>query len=80
VARAPRPIPARLYAWLLLSERAILLLLASGLTNAGIAERLSLVEGTVRNHVTSILGNLGVDDRAQATALAWSYGLVTPEG
>jgi hypothetical protein len=35
-----------------------------GLTNAGIAERLSLAEGTARNHVTSILGSLGVDDRA----------------
>ena len=63
----------------LLSEREILQLLASGLTNAGIAERLGLAEGTVRNHVTSILGKLGVDDRAQATALAWRYGLVTPD-
>ena len=60
-------------------EREILRLLASGLTNAGIAERLCLAEGTVRNHVTSILGKLGVDDRAQATALAWRYGLVTPD-
>ncbi len=56
-------------------EREILSLLASGLTNAAIAERLSLAEGTVRNHVTTILSKLEVSDRAQATAIAWRYGL-----
>ncbi|MBC8159592.1 MAG: response regulator transcription factor [Roseiflexaceae bacterium] len=61
-------------------ERAVLRLLASGLTNAAIADRLHLAEGTVRNHVTSILAKLDVTDRAQATALAWRYGLVVPEG
>jgi DNA-binding NarL/FixJ family response regulator len=60
-------------------ERKILRLLASGLTNAAIADRLALAEGTVRNHVTSILAKLDVTDRAQATALAWRYGLVTPD-
>lgn len=59
-------------------ERNILRLLASGLTNAAIADRLSLAEGTVRNHVTSIFSKMGVTDRAQATALAWRYGLVNP--
>jgi two-component system, NarL family, response regulator LiaR len=60
-------------------ERRILSLLASGLTNAAIGDRLALAEGTVRNHVTSILAKLEVTDRAQATALAWRYGLVTAE-
>jgi DNA-binding NarL/FixJ family response regulator len=65
-----------------LSERemSVLRLLASGLTNAAIADRLHLSEGTVRNHVTSILSKLDVTDRAQATALAWRYGLVQPDG
>lgn len=60
-------------------ERAVLRLLASGLTNAAIADRLHLAEGTVRNHVTNILAKLDVTDRAQATALAWRYGLVAPD-
>ena len=60
-------------------EREVLRLLANGLTNAAIGERLSLAEGTVRNHVTNILAKLDVTDRAQATALAWRYGLVTGE-
>ncbi|MBW4473891.1 MAG: response regulator transcription factor [Stenomitos rutilans HA7619-LM2] len=57
-------------------ERQVLSLLASGLTNAAIADRLNLSEGTIRNHVTSILAKLEVSDRAQATAIAWRYGLV----
>lgn len=64
-----------------LSERElhVLRFLANGLTNAAIAERLHLAEGTVRNHVSVILAKLGVTDRAQATAFAWRHGLVTPE-
>ncbi len=57
-------------------ERQVLRLLASGLTNTAIADQLGLAEGTVRNHVSVILAKLGVADRAQATALAWQYGLV----
>jgi DNA-binding NarL/FixJ family response regulator len=57
-------------------ELAILQLLASGLSNAAIGERLSLAEGTVRNHVTTIFAKLDVSDRAQATAYAWRHGLV----
>ncbi len=65
----------------LLSDRelTILRLLASGLTNAAIADRLHLAEGTVRNHVTHILAKLEVSDRAQATAIAWRYGLMTSD-
>jgi DNA-binding NarL/FixJ family response regulator len=57
-------------------ERAILRLLANGLTNGAIGERLALAEGTVRNHVSTILAKLEVADRAQATAIAWRCGLV----
>jgi two-component system, NarL family, response regulator LiaR len=57
-------------------ERGVLRLLATGLSNAEIGERLGLAEGTVRNNVSAIFAKLGVADRAQATALAWRYGLV----
>ena len=71
------PPPSRaLLERLTVRERAILRLLASGLTNVAIGERLSLAEGTVRNHVSTILAKLEVSDRAQATAIAWRSGLV----
>jgi len=61
-----------------LSEREtdILKLLAKGLTNAEIAERLFLTKGTVRNYVSSILSKLDVDDRTQAALIAVQHGLV----
>jgi DNA-binding NarL/FixJ family response regulator len=61
-----------------LSEREldVLRLLAQGLTNAEIAERLYLTRGTVRNYVSAILTKLGVEDRTQAAILALRHGLV----
>jgi DNA-binding NarL/FixJ family response regulator len=61
-----------------LSEREVevLKLLARGLNNATIAERLFLSEGTVRNYVSAILSKLDVADRTQAAILALRYGLV----
>jgi DNA-binding NarL/FixJ family response regulator len=56
-------------------EREVLGLLARGLTNAEIASRLYLSEGTVRNYVSSILAKLNVSDRTQAAVLALRYGL-----
>lgn len=56
-------------------ERQVLGLLARGLTNAEIARRLYLSEGTVRNYVSSILEKLDVADRTQAAVLALRYGL-----
>jgi DNA-binding NarL/FixJ family response regulator len=58
-------------------EREILQLIAHGLTNAEIADRLSLAIGTVRNYVSGVLEKLDVTDRTQAAALAWRYGLVS---
>lgn len=73
---APRSQPASALAHKL-SEREldILQLIASGLSNARIAEQLHLSEGTVRNNVSAILAKLQVNDRTQAALLAVQYGL-----
>ena len=56
-------------------EIEVLRLLAKGLNNADIADRLFLSEGTVRNHVSTILAKLGVSDRTQAAVIAIQHGL-----
>jgi DNA-binding NarL/FixJ family response regulator len=56
-------------------EIEILRLVARGLSNTDIAERLFLSEGTVRNHVSAILTKLDVSDRTQAAVIAIRHGL-----
>ena len=51
-------------------ERKILVLVAEGLTNRQIGERLFLAEKTVKNYVSSILSKLGMERRTQAAVLA----------
>lgn len=51
----------------------ILFLIAEGLTNRQIAERLFLAEKTVKNHVTGLLARLGVQHRTQAAVLALKF-------
>lgn len=69
---APSPLTEPLSA----REREILQLLAGGATNREIAAALVLAEGTVKNHLTNILGKLGARDRAQAVLLARDRGLI----
>ncbi|MER6188229.1 response regulator transcription factor [Streptomyces sp. NPDC001652] len=59
-------------------EREVLAFLSSGLSNGQIARRLHVVEGTVKAHVSSILGRLGVDNRAAAAVVAYEAGIVPP--
>lgn len=61
-----------------LSEREIelLRLVTSGLSNKEIGETLFITEGTVKNHITHILGKLGVRDRTQAALKAKELGMI----
>jgi DNA-binding NarL/FixJ family response regulator len=60
-----------------LTEREIevLRLIAKGLSNKDISEKLFLSEGTIRNHVSAVLAKLGVSDRTQAAVIAIQHGL-----
>ncbi len=57
-------------------EMDVLRRLATGASNREIAETLVIAEGTVKNHVTNILGKLGVRDRTQAALKARELGLI----
>jgi DNA-binding NarL/FixJ family response regulator len=57
-------------------EVEVLRLVATGSTNREIAERLYLSEGTVKNHISRILGRLELRDRTQAAIYARDHGLL----
>ena len=73
-ARTPPQEEDEVFAALTARERGILGLIANGLSNAEIAEQLSLSEKTVRNHTTNIFDKLGVWTRAQAMVVARDRG------
>jgi DNA-binding NarL/FixJ family response regulator len=58
-------------------EREVLSLLAQGLSNQQIGERLFISESTVKKHVNNIYFKLEVDSRAEAVAWAWKKGVAT---
>ncbi|HMQ34169.1 MAG TPA: response regulator transcription factor [Chloroflexaceae bacterium] len=68
--------PAALAEPLTEREAEVLRALAAGLSNREIAERLVITEGTVKNHVSSLLAKLGVRDRTQAVLKGQALGLL----
>lgn len=63
---------------LTLREVEVLKLIATGLSNADIADRLYISEATVKTHLNRTMSKLDLDSRAQAVVVAYETGLVTP--
>jgi len=73
INRLTQPVPESLTA----REQEVLALIAQGLPNKEIAERLVITERTVKFHVSAIMGKLGATNRTEAVALARQRNLLT---
>lgn len=60
-------------------EREVLRLVGTGMTNAAIASKLSVTEGTVKTHLNRVMTKLRLTSRAQAVVTAYESGLVIPQ-
>jgi DNA-binding NarL/FixJ family response regulator len=82
----PRPVPAAArasdsaLAAITAREREVLALIATGLSNSELAERLYISEATAKTHVGHLLTKLNARDRVHLVILAYQAGIVTAEG
>jgi NarL family two-component system response regulator LiaR len=77
--RGENPDAEPLFTELTERELDVLKLIASGLTNSQIAEKLVISENTVKGHVSNILSKLHVADRTQVAVYTWQRGIVHRE-
>jgi DNA-binding NarL/FixJ family response regulator len=78
-ARLRRPAPPKELEELTAREMEVFRLIARGLSNAEIGERLFITDTTVKTHVTHVLQKLNLRDRVQAVVLAYQAGVVDGE-